>query len=207
MEPGDKVGDYIIEEPISVGKTGQADIYRARRDDASGSPIAVKILAEHLKSNKRSLKNFEEEAELLTKLDHRNIVRIEAFDTSPPTPYIAQEYIEGRSLAELLKQSEEPLPFEMILDIALQVTDALSYAHNLAYFRIKETQKGGKSSKKYRGITHRDLSTDNILITESGEVKLIDFGIARAVGSSDGHDDDYWHWQRVLHRPGGRVGK
>lgn len=182
MKPGDKIGDYIIEEPISVGKTGQADIYHARRCDGIGAPIAIKILAEHLKFDKRSIRNFEEEAELLTKLNHRNIVRIEAFDTSPPTPYIAQEYIQGRSVADLLEQSDEPLPFDTILQIALQVADALSYAHGLEYFKIKETKKGGKSSKKHTGIIHRDLSTDNILITENGEVKLIDFGIARAVG-------------------------
>jgi serine/threonine protein kinase len=182
MKPGDKIGDCIIEEPISVGKTGQADIYRARRCDGTGAPLAIKILAEHLKFDKKSIRSFEEEGELLTKLNHRNIIRVEAFDTSPPTPYIAQEYIEGRSVAELLKQSDEPLPFDTILQIALQVADALSYAHGLEYFRIKETKKGGKSSKKYTGIIHRDLSTDNILITENGEVKLIDFGIARAVG-------------------------
>ncbi len=182
MKPGDKIGDYIIEEPISVGKTGQADIYRAQRRDGIGAPVAIKILAEHLKSDEISIKNFEEEAELLTKLTHRNIVRIESFDTSLPIRYIAQEYIEGRSVAESLKQSDVPLSIELILKIALQVADALSYAHGLEHHKIKETKEGGKFSKKYRGIIHRDLSTDNILITENGEAKLIDFGIARAVG-------------------------
>lgn len=182
MKRGDWIGDYIIEKPISVGKTGQADVYRAQRREGAGAPVAIKILAEHLKSDEHSVENFEEEAELLTKLSHRNIVRIEAFDTSPPTPFIAQEYIEGQSVAELLKQREQSLPFAEILDIALQTTDALSYAHSLEHFSIKETGKGGKSAEKLRGIIHRDLSTDNILTTERGEVKLIDFGIARAAG-------------------------
>jgi len=182
MKPGDKIGDYIIEEPISIGKTGQADIYLARRSDGIGEPMAIKVLAEHLKFDKKSIKNFEEEAEILTKLRHKNIVCLEAFDTSPPNPYIVQEFIKGRSVAELLEQSDGPLSFDTILQIPLQVTDALSYAHGHEYFKIKETKKAGKSSKKYTGIIHRDLSTDNILIAEKGEIKLIDFGIARAVG-------------------------
>jgi len=182
MKSGDKIGEYIIEEPISVGKTGQADIYLARRTDGIEEPVAIKVLAEHLQFDEKSIKNFEEEAEILTKLRYKNIVRLEAFDTSPPTPYIVQEFIKGRSVTELLKQSDEPLPFDTILQIAMQVADALSYAHGLEYFKIKATKKGGKSSKKYRGIIHRDISTDNILITENGGAKLIDFGIARAVG-------------------------
>jgi serine/threonine protein kinase len=182
MKAGDRIGDYVIEGSISVEKTGQGDVFRGRRYDGTGMPVAIKVLAERLKSDRRSIRNFEQEADLLTKLNHRNIVCLEAFDTSPPTPYIAQEYIQGRSVAELLEQSDGPLSFSAVLQIALQVTDALSYAHGLKYFEIKGTKKGGKSSRKRTGIIHKDLSTDNILITETGEVKLIDFGIARAVG-------------------------
>jgi serine/threonine protein kinase len=182
MKPGEKVGDYIVTKPISVGETGQADIYLAERSDGSGEPVVIKILADHLKHDAISIKNFEKEAELLTQLNHRNIVRIVTFDTSLPTPYIVQEYIEGSTVAKLLEKGSEPLAFDTILQIALQVVDALSYAHSLEYFRIKETKKGGKTGKKNTGIIHRDLSTDNILITENGEAKLIDFGIARAVG-------------------------
>lgn len=182
MKIGDKIGEYIIEEPISIGKTGQADVYLARRSEGLGAPVAIKVLAEHLQVNEKSIKNFEDEAELLTKLRHKNIVRLEAFDTSPPTSYIVQEFIKGSSVAELLKQRASPLSFDTILQIALQVSEALLYAHSLEYFKITRTGKGGKSAKKYIGIIHRDLSTDNILITEDGEAKLIDFGIARAAG-------------------------
>lgn len=182
MKQGDIIGGYVIERPISLGKTGQADVFCARHVEGKKSLVAIKFLADHLKTDKKSIRNFEEEAELLSKLNHNNIVRIEAFDTSQPHPYIAQEYIDGVSVAEYLNTQDKSLSFKQILNIAVQVAEALSYAHSLEYFKISKASGGGKSSKKYKGIVHRDLSTDNILITKSGDVKLIDFGIARAAG-------------------------
>ena len=182
LKPGQNLGEYIIEEPISVGKTGQADVYLARRTDGSGKPIALKVLAEHLKTNDEALKNFSAEADILTRLNHPAIVRLESFDTSLPIPYIAQEYVEGQSLADWLKSLNGPASIATIIDIGLQATEALAYAHGLTYFKIEATETGGKYSKKYQGLIHRDLSTDNILLTKDLKVKLIDFGIAKAVG-------------------------
>ena len=182
LNRGEKLGPYTIQGPISVRKSGQGDVYLASRIDGTGSRVALKVLAEHLKFSDEALKNFSEEAELLTKLHHESIVRLESFDTSPPTPYIAQEYIEGRSVAEWVREQGAPPKIEVVLGIALQVADALSYAHDLTYFRITRTDTGGTSSHKCRGLIHRDLSTDNILVTPDLRVKLIDFGIAKAVG-------------------------
>jgi serine/threonine protein kinase/tetratricopeptide (TPR) repeat protein len=182
LKPGQKLGEYIVEEPISVGKTGQADVYLARRADGAGNPIALKVLAEHLKLDDEALKNFSTEADILTRLHHPGIVRLESFDTSPPTPYIAQEYVEGQSIADWLKNLNEPASIDSVVSIGIQVADAMAYAHDLTYFKIEQTETGGKSSRKYQGLIHRDLSTDNILITRDLRVKLIDFGIAKAVG-------------------------
>ncbi|MCX6998825.1 MAG: serine/threonine-protein kinase [Candidatus Sumerlaeota bacterium] len=182
LKVGHNLGEYIVERPISVGKTGQADVYLARRADGTGSPVALKVLAEHLKTDDDALRNFSDEADVLTKLHHPGIVRLESFDTSPPTPYIAQEYVEGQSTADWLKSFSAPASIDAILGIALQVADALLYAHGLTYFKIEQTETGGKSSRKRQGLIHRDLSTDNILITKDQKAKLIDFGIAKAIG-------------------------
>jgi serine/threonine protein kinase len=182
LPKGHKLGEYIVEKPISVGKSGQADVYLARRADGSGDPIALKVLAEHLKTDEDALRNFATEADVLTKLQHSGIVRLESFDTSPPTPYIAQEYVEGQSVADWLRLLNGPASIDTVVDIGLQVADALAYAHGLAYFEIKQTETGGKSSRKRQGVIHRDLSTDNILIAWGQKAKLIDFGIAKAVG-------------------------
>jgi serine/threonine protein kinase/tetratricopeptide (TPR) repeat protein len=182
LEAGHRLGAYIVETPISVGETGQADVYLARRADGTGNPVALKVLAEHLKTDSDALRNFSAEADVLTRLHHPGIVLLESFDTSPPTPYIAQEYVEGQSTADWLRNLNEPASIDGVVDIALQVADALVYAHGLTYFKIQQTETGGKSSKKCQGLIHRDLSTDNILITRDRKAKLIDFGIAKAVG-------------------------
>jgi serine/threonine protein kinase len=184
LKAGHRLGEYIVEKPISVGKTGQADVYLARRADGAGIPLALKVLAEHLKTDDDALKNFSDEADVLTKLHHPGIVRLESFDTSPPTPYIAQEYVEGQSAADWLKSLNRPASINTIVDIGIQIADALLYAHGLPYFKIKQTESGGKSSTKSHGLIHRDLSTDNIIITKDLKAKLIDFGIAKAVGIS-----------------------
>lgn len=181
MKPGDRIGEYLITKPISVGQSGQADVYLAHRADGTGDLVAIKTISER-DQTPGATKRFEEEAQILTRLRHRNIVRLEAFDTSPPAPYIAQEFVDGRSVADLLNRGPVPLSLESVLQIASQVADALHYAHSLECFEVRETTSGGKSSRKYRGIIHRDLSTDNILVAADGGVKLIDFGIARAAG-------------------------
>ena len=176
---GQRIGPYVVESPIGSG--GQCDVYGGREPDEASEPVVIKVLAEHLKHDPKAKERFEEEADILTKLQHPAIVRLRRADTSPPIPYIAQEYIEGKSVATMLEE-RAPLDITLTLRMAVQVADALDYAHGLEYYRRHTTASGGTRTDSCTGIVHRDLSTDNILVTADNTIKLIDFGIARALG-------------------------
>jgi len=145
-----------------LGDGGMARVYRAR-DERLARVVAVKILHPHYLSQPEFVRRFEQEAHLAAGVSHPNIVAIYDIDREGDTYLMVMEYVEGGSLKALLSRSA-PLPLPRIAAIMKQLGLALDAAHA-------------------RGVIHRDIKPENILLTPAGEVKVSDFGIARALTS------------------------
>jgi eukaryotic-like serine/threonine-protein kinase len=164
LAAGTRLGDYEILGEI--GRGGMGTVYRAR-DAALDRTLALKVLSADAASEPQELARFEQEARATSALSHPHIVQV--FDLAATKHekeklhYIAMELVEGRSLRELLAG---PTPLDEILEILAQVADALDKAHQT-------------------GIVHRDVKPENVLVTEDGYAKLVDFGVAKLVGSAD----------------------
>lgn len=166
-------GRFVLEE--RVGSGGMSTVYRAldRRKleaDDRDPYIAVKILNVEFRSHPDSLIALQREAKKCHKLAHPNIVRAYDFDRDDATVYMTMEYLHGHSLAKILRDPGfNGMPCEDAMPIIHGMAEALSYAHK-------------------NGIVHADFKPANVILTDSGEVKVIDFGIARAFhkqGDSD----------------------
>ncbi|HVT44328.1 MAG TPA: protein kinase [Thermoanaerobaculia bacterium] len=156
VSAGDRLGHYVVLSPLGAG--GMGEVYRAR-DEQLGREIALKILPDHLRENRAALTRFAREAKAVAALSHPNIVAIHQFDTTGTTPYLVMELLEGQTLQARLARS--PLPWRKAVEIGAQIADALAAAHS-------------------RAIVHRDLKPSNIFLTSAnGQVKLLDFGLAR----------------------------
>lgn len=143
----------LIEE---IGRGGMSTVWKARHLRLDRT-VAVKFLSEDLAAQPEFTLRFEREAHALARLNHPAIVAIHDFGREGDRPYIVMEYVAGRDLAACL-----PLPPERACEVALHVLDALAYAHA-------------------QGIVHRDIKPQNILVDDSGRVKVTDFGLARLV--------------------------
>ena len=138
--------------------------------------VALKRMLSHLADDETFIKSFVREARLASQLQHGNIIHIYDLGRVDRVYYIAMEYIRGRDLRKILKQTAYatgPMPLAMMLMLARQLCDALDYAHGL------EDENG-----EPLGLVHRDVSPSNILIAADGHLKIIDFGIAKATSSS-----------------------
>ena len=155
-------GRYAVIERIGVG--GMAEVYRAR-DDLLGREVAVKVLSERLSSDHSFVERFRREAQAAANLNHPNIVSLFDFGSDAGTYYIVMEFIDGQSLSDVIER-EGPLLPERAAEIASDVADALHRAHA-------------------SGLVHRDIKSSNIMLTRSGQTKVTDFGIARALGQGD----------------------
>jgi serine/threonine-protein kinase len=152
-------GRYSVIE--LVGSGGMAEVYRAR-DELLGREVAIKVLHERFAGDRSFVERFKREAQSAANLNHPNIVSLYDYGTDDGAYYIVMELIEGRSLAQIIK-SEGPLLPERAAEVASDVAKALSRAHTA-------------------GIVHRDVKPGNIMITSTGQTKVTDFGIARALG-------------------------
>lgn len=171
-----RFGKYLLSEKIGAG--GMAQLYRAKMTGFQGLEkiIAVKKILPHLYGERDLAKALIEEAKLAASLDHPSIVQIYDFGTIEGSCFIAMEYILGWDLRCIFQKAMEkgtPLSFGNALFIVSQICSALGYAH-------KMTDKQGNPLN----ILHRDLNPQNVLVTHEGEVKIVDFGIARAATQS-----------------------
>jgi len=162
LSTGDKLGPYEILSPLGAG--GMGEVYLAR-DGKLDREVAIKVLPEVMARDKERVARFEREARLLASLNHPSIAAIHGFDSSDGTRFLVMEYVEGETLASHLKNG--PVAVEDALDIAKQIAEALEAAHG-------------------QGVIHRDLKPANVMIREDGTVKVLDFGLAKAM--ADGSD-------------------
>lgn len=171
-----RFGRYFLFDKIGEG--GMARIYLARsRTELGGERLAVvKQILPMLSSSAEFSRLLIEEAKLAAQLTHGNIVQVFDLGREDNVLYIGMEYVEGFDLRELLRQCSKakvPLPIEFSLFVAAETLQALDYAHR------KRNARG-----EPLGVVHRDVSPSNILLSFEGEVKLCDFGIARAFGNN-----------------------
>src|SRR5437899_2500063 len=152
---GSQINQYKILEKIGSG--GQGTVYKAL-DTKLNRTAVIKVLPPELTAKTANFRRFEREAQLCSQLDHPNICTIYDFHSADGIFYIAMQYVEGKNVRQLV--AGRPLELRSALSIAIQVTDALAYAHS-------------------KNIIHRDIKAGNIMVTENGQVKILDFGLAK----------------------------
>ena len=157
LEPGQQIAHYRVVEKIGEG--GMGEVYRAT-DTKLKREVAIKVLPEEVGRDRERLARFEREAQVLASLNHPNIASIYGLEETGEAPCLVLELVEGQTLAERLAQGA--LPIEEARDVALQIASALELAHE-------------------KGIVHRDLKPANVKVTPEGAVKVLDFGLAKAL--------------------------
>jgi TonB family protein len=173
---GTPFGQYDLIEPIATG--GMAEVYKARMRGVEGFQkiVAIKRILPHLTDNDEFVTMFIDEAKLAAQLQHPNIIHIYDLGKLERSYYIAMEYIDGKDLRSILRFLEEKqrrLPLGLALFIASRLADALDYAHRRRDMQGREM-----------ALVHRDVSPQNVLISFDGDIKLCDFGIAKAASKA-----------------------
>ncbi|HUB09784.1 MAG TPA: serine/threonine-protein kinase [Myxococcales bacterium] len=171
-------GKYRLVARIAAG--GMGEVFRASYSSEGGfeRPVAIKRIHPHLAANPSFVDAFRREAQLSSRLTHPNIVQVLDFGTEGGGYYLAMEYVQGVSLQALMAQAQldgELLPAGLVAWIGRQIALGLAFAH---------TEARDPAGKPLR-IIHRDLSPANVLLSRAGEVKLTDFGVAKALGEKE----------------------
>ena len=171
-----RFGRYTLLMPISTG--GMGEIFLARLEGTHGFDklcVIKKILA-HLAEDSDFVERFVNEARVLCQLSHGNIAQVLDMGVHEGAPYIALEFVDGKDLRRVLSRARDrqlPLPVSFVLYTMSRVLDALAYAH----------RKRGEDDRELN-LVHRDVSPQNLLVSYEGEVKIIDFGLAKSTLSS-----------------------
>src|SRR5262245_19687633 len=156
LEPGTRLGAYEI--LALIGSGGMGEVYHAH-DVKLDRDVAIKVLPQVLRDDPERLARFEREARTLAALSHPNIALVHGFEDSD-VPALIMELVEGPTLADRIAKG--PIPLDEALPIARQVAEGLQAAHE-------------------QGIVHRDLKPANIKVRDDGTVKILDFGLAKAL--------------------------
>jgi Tol biopolymer transport system component len=159
LAAGSRLGPYEILSALGAG--GMGEVYRAR-DTKLGRDVALKVLPEAFATDSERLARFKREAQVLASLDHPNIGAIYGFEESDDMHALVLQLVEGPTLADRITQG--PIPLDDALPIARQIAEALEAAHE-------------------KGVIHRDLKPANIKLTPDGQVKVLDFGLAKLLDS------------------------
>ncbi|MEE8218231.1 MAG: protein kinase, partial [Vicinamibacteria bacterium] len=177
LTPGTRLGPYEVTG--SLGKGGMGEVYRAR-DTRLERDVALKVLPDDVASDRDRMARFEREARLLAALNHPHIAAIYGIEDAGSTHALVMELAEGPTLSERI--AEGPMPVDEAMDVARQMAEALEYAHE-------------------RGIVHRDLKPANVKLTPEGEVKLLDFGLAKALEAEGTQpESDYSESPTISHQ-------
>jgi eukaryotic-like serine/threonine-protein kinase len=167
LEPGppvlpSRIGAYEVVGVLGVG--GMGEVYRAR-DARLQREVAIKVLPAALTSDRERLTRFEREAQVLASLNHPNVAQIYGLDESGGAPALVMELVPGPTLAAVIEGEHASLTLPRILGIARQIADGLDAAHE-------------------KGIIHRDLKPGNVVLTPEGQVKILDFGVAKSLDAA-----------------------
>jgi Tol biopolymer transport system component len=179
LSAGTRLGPYEILSLLGAG--GMGEVYRAK-DTKLHRDVAIKVLPSEVAADPDRRARFDREAQVLASLNHPNIAHIHGVDDSPGTPALIMELVEGPTLADRIAKG--PIPLDEALPIAKQIAAALEAAHEC-------------------GIVHRDLKPANIKVRSDGTVKVLDFGLAKAI--DDAPDRDLTHSPTITVR-GTRAG-
>ncbi len=155
--PGSQIGPYKITREI--GRGGMGEVWRAR-DSKLDRDVAIKALPDDVAGDANRLARFQREAKLLASLHHSNIAAVYGLEECEGASYLILEYVDGEDLSKRVRRG--PLPVDEALEIARQIAEALEAAHE-------------------KGIIHRDLKPGNVRLTADGQVKVLDFGLAKAL--------------------------
>jgi serine/threonine-protein kinase len=158
---GKTLRNYRITDKLGVG--GQGAVYKAT-DLKLGRTVVIKVIPPELSAKETNLRRFEREARLASSLDHPNICTIYDLDEVDGLHFIAMQFVEGKNVRQLV--AGRPLELKTTLLIGLQVAEALAAAHS-------------------RGIIHRDIKSGNVMVTSSGQVKVLDFGLAKLLDETE----------------------
>src|SRR6516165_1478190 len=175
---GQKFGHYVIEQKLGEG--GMGVVYRAR-DEKLQREVALKFLGTLLGGGSANHERALQEARAISALNHPNICTVYEVGETEGRPFIAMEYVEGRPLS--VEIPSIGLSLEQVERYGMQLADALAHAHS-------------------RGVIHRDLKAANVIITPSGRLKVLDFGISRRIAPGGGDEttrfDKSWDSQHTF---------
>ena len=166
LTPGSRIGAYEVTGSLGAG--GMGEVHRAR-DSTLGRDVALKVLPEAFSADPDRQARFEREARVLASLNHPNIAQIYGFEESGGSRALVLELVEGPTVADLIARG--PLPLDDALQVAWQIASALQAAHDA-------------------GVVHRDLKPANVKVREDGTVKVLDFGLAKAIDPEPAPQED-----------------